>query len=274
LQIPAPLHEVSAPIQVELTTSTGSSPRLGPGYLLYVSASGTRESIWKLAKGIETELWNAQGVQVFGGPAISPDGRSIAFSIRRQEQTLLYTMRDDGTNAHVVSDSLRLQGAPAWEPDGKSITSAADVHGTPQLFRIPVDGQSPTLLVRQYSVDPAWSPDGQFMVYSGPDIGTAFSVSVLAVGPTARPLPNLELTRGARHLAFLPGGQKLVILRGEIKHKNLWIVDLKTGAEQQLSNLPNDFDVRDFDISSDGKEVVFERLQDRSDLRLMDLPAR
>jgi hypothetical protein len=55
--------------------------------------------------------------------------------------------------------------------------------------------------------------------------------------------------------------------------QNPWIVDLETGAEQQLSNLPNDFDVHDFDISSDSKEVVFERLQDRSDVRLMDLPA-
>jgi hypothetical protein len=49
---------------------------------------------------------------------------------------------------------------------------------------------------------------------------------------------------------------------------------LDTGEEQQLTNLPNDFDVRDFDISSDGKEVVFERFQERSDVRLMDLPPR
>jgi hypothetical protein len=49
---------------------------------------------------------------------------------------------------------------------------------------------------------------------------------------------------------------------------------VETGAEQQLTNLPDDFDVRDFDISSDGKQVVFERLQERSDVRLMDLPPR
>ena len=43
--------EVSAPAQISLTTSTGFSPRLGPNYLLYVSATGTGESIWKLANG-------------------------------------------------------------------------------------------------------------------------------------------------------------------------------------------------------------------------------
>jgi hypothetical protein len=40
----------------------------------------------------------------------------------------------------------------------------------------------------------------------------------------------------------------LVLLRGEIQHKNLWLVDLQTGAERQLTNLTPDFDIRDFDI--------------------------
>ncbi|HEY2822261.1 MAG TPA: hypothetical protein VGJ06_14555 [Candidatus Acidoferrum sp.] len=272
LQIPASLTEPSAPARISLTTTTGFSPRFGPGYLLYVSAGGAKESIWKLANGVETELWNAPGTQVFGGPAISSDGRSIAFSVRQHEQTLLYVMRDDGTNARIIAQSLKLQGAPAWEPDGKSITSATEVQSVPQLFRIPIDGSPPVPLVREYSVDPAWSPDGKFVVYSGPDIGAAFSVNAFTTDAATHPLPGLTLTRGARHLAFLPGGKKLVLLRGEIKHKNLWLVDVETGAGQQLSNLPDDFDVRDFDISSDGKEVVFERVQERSDVMLMDLP--
>jgi hypothetical protein len=50
------------------------------------------------------------------------------------------------------------------------------------------------------------------------------------------------------------------------------MVDLDTGAERQLTSLPADFDVRDFDLSADGHEVVFERVQERSDLVLLDLP--
>ena len=88
------------------------------------------------------------------------------------------------------------------------------------------------------------------------------------------PLPTLTLTRGARHLAFLPGGRALVLLRGEIQHKNLWLIDLETGAERQLTNLPPEFDIRDFDISPDGREVVLERVQERSNVVLLDLPRR
>jgi Tol biopolymer transport system component len=218
------------------------------------------------------ELWSGQGARVFGGPAVSPDGRHIAFSVRQHGQTSLYVMQADGTNARIVADSLDLQGAPAWAPDGRSITTAAVDHGIPHLFRVPVDGGPPTPFVQEYSVDPAWAPDGSFVVYSGPDIGTTFSVKAVTAAAAAHPLPALTLTRGARRLAFLPGGRSLVLLRGEIQHKNLWLIDLETGTERQLTNLTPDFNIRDFDISSDGRDVVLERVQEHSEVVLLDLP--
>ena len=67
------------------------------------------------------------------------------------------------------------------------------------------------------------------------------------------------------------GGHGLAFLRGGIEHKDLWLMDPETGAERQLTNLPGDFDIRDFDISPDGREVVLERVQERSDIVLLDL---
>jgi len=134
-----------------------------------------------------------------------------------------------------------------------------------------MDGRPPSRFVQDYSVDPTWAPDGRFVVYSGPDIGTTFSVKAVTAEAAEHPLPALTLTRGARHLAFLPGGRALVLLRGEIQHKNLWLIDLKTGASRQLTNLTPDFDIRDFDISPDGREVVLERVQESSDVVLLDL---
>ena len=204
-------------------------------------------------------------------PTISPDGRSIAFSVRQSGHTLLYVMHSDGTNARIVTDSLDLHGAPAWAPDGQSITTAVADHGIPHLYRVPVDGGPAALFVQEYAVDPAWAPDGRFVMYSGPDIGTTFSVKAVTSDAAAHPLPALTLTRGARRLAFLPGGRELVFLRGGIQHKNLWRIDLQTGAERQLTNLPPDFDVRDFDISADGREVALERVQEHSEVVLLDL---
>lgn len=266
--------EVSTPAPIPLSTGTGFSPRVGPNYLLYVSRTGTKDSIWKLENGTSSELWSNQEARILGGPAVSPDGRNIAFSVEQHGQTLLYTMQADGTNAKLVTNSLALEGAPTWAPDGRSITSAADDHGTPHLFRIPVDGLAPTVFIHEYSVDPEWTPDGRFVVYSGPDIGTTFSVKAATAEAAAQALPALTLTRGARHLAFVPGRKALAFLRGEIRHKNLWLMDLETGVERQLSNLNPDFDVVDFDISPAGHEVIFERVEERSDIVLLDLPRR
>jgi Tol biopolymer transport system component len=264
--------EMPEPARISLTTSTGFSPRLGLNYLLYVSATGTSESVWKLAGGTITELWSGLEAQVLGGPAISPDRRSIAFSIRQRGQSLLYVMEADGTNARILTDSLNLEGAPAWAPDGQSITSAVADGSVPRLFRVPVDGQPPAVFVQEYSVDPAWAPDGRFVVFSGPDIGAAFSAKAVTTEGAAHPLPAMVLTRGARRLVFLPGGQALVFLRGEIQHKDLWLIDLETGVERPWINLPADFDIRDFDISPDGREVVLERVEEHADVVLLDLP--
>ena len=133
--------------------------------------------------------------------------RASHFRSVKRVKRCLYTMQADGTNARIVTDTLDLDGDPAWAPDGQSITSAAVDHGVPRLFRVPLDGQPPKVFVEEYSVDPAWSPDGRFVVYSGPDIGTTFTVKAVTAEAAAVPLHALTLTRGARHLAFLPGGQ-------------------------------------------------------------------
>jgi Tol biopolymer transport system component len=246
---------------------------LRPNYLLYVSSTGTGDSIWKLAEGTSAELWRGKDVRIVGGPAIAPDGR-IAFSTKQGGRTQLHVMLPDGTSARVVSDSFEPFGDPAWAPDSQSITTAAEEQGVPHLFRVPLDGGSPVALTGQYSVDPAWAPDGSFVVYSGPDIGTTFAVKAMAADGAADPLPGLTLTRGARHLAFLAGGRRLVVLRGEIQHKNLWMIDLDTGTERQLTDFAPNFDICDFDITADGREVVLERVQESSDVVMLELPRR
>ncbi|HKS67779.1 MAG TPA: hypothetical protein VJR26_11110 [Candidatus Acidoferrales bacterium] len=271
LRIADSSRAASSPERISLTTAAGFAPRLGPDYLLYVSTNGTSDSIWKQANGAETELWSGAGARVIGAPAISRDGNSVAFSVREGGKSLLYVMRADGTEARVVAASLELEGAPAWAPDGRSITSACSDHGAPRLFRVPLDNGSPVALVRDYALDPAWSSDGGLLLYSGPDIGTTFSVKAATADGGARAMPPLTLTRGARHLAFLSGGDEFVCLRGDIEHKNLWLINLGTGAGRQLTNLPAGFDIRDFDISPNGRDVVLERLQKRSDIVLLEL---
>jgi Tol biopolymer transport system component len=259
------------PVPIALTTSTGFSPRLGPGYVLYVSAAGSGESLWKLANGSSAEVWRGEGARVLGGPAVAPDGRRVALSVRQRGRTFLYVMQEDGSSSRVVTDSLDLQGAPAWTPDGAAITSAASDRGVPCLVRVPVQGGPPLVLARSYALDPVWTPDGRSVLYSGPDIGATFTVNAIAVEAATRPFPPLKLPRGSRHLTFLPDGRTLVVLEGGVRHKDLYGVDLETGVERPLARLPQDFEILDFDLSPDGRQAVVERTEERTEVVLLDL---
>jgi len=265
--------DAAAATQIALTTGRGFSPRLGPGYLVYVSSTGASDGIWKLADGAATEVWSGPDARIIGGPEVAPDGRRLAFSVERGGKMLLYVINSDGTNERVVTDALHLRGSPAWAPDGQSIASAVDVGGTPRVFRISLAGAT-AALVQEYSLDPVWSPAGDLLVYSGADVGTTFPLRALAADAKPSAVPNLVLTRGARRVRFFQGRRALVVMRGEIEHKNLWLIDLEAGTERQLTNLPADFNVRDFDVSADGREIVLERVQEHSDIVLIDLAAR
>lgn len=262
--------EEAAASPITLPTAGGLSPRLGANFVLYVSSRSGSEGIWKLAAGTATELWTASNARIVGGPSIARDGRGITFVVEEQGRTRLYVMDDDGTNVRALTESMDLRGAPAWAPDGESIIVAAYHDGAPRLFRVSMDGRATVPFLSEHSIDPMWSPDGRFLAYSGPDVGTTFPVKAAAADGRPYPMPNLTLSRGARRLGFLPDRRGLIVLRGEIEHKNFWLVDLDNGTERRLTNFGRDFIIKDFDVSRDGREIVFDRVRENSDIVVID----
>jgi Tol biopolymer transport system component len=256
---------------LSLVSANGASPRLGANFLLYLSWQGERQGIWALTPGMTREIWRSGAhSRIVGGPAISSNGKRIAFSVADSGRTLLYMMDNDGSHIRVLSDSLALRGNPDWAPDEQSIVSAVIRDGEPRLTRIFLNGDAPLPLVSEYSIDPVWSPDGRFLVYSGADVGTTFPLRAAAADGRPYPLPSVMLTRGARRVAFFRDSQSLVILSGEIGHKNFSLLDLRTGVQRVLAELPADFAIHDFDISAAGSEIVFDRVQMTSDLALIE----
>ena len=146
--------------------------------------------------------------------------------------------------------------------------------GEPQLFKIPVDGGTPVSLVKEYSIDPIWAPSGQFLVYSGADVGTTFSVKAVNADGTPRQLPEPDSHPGRQASGLSGRRDALVILKGDVSHKEFWLVDLKTGRERQLTNLGREFAIGDFDVSADGREIIFDRAREESDIVVFDLPDR
>jgi serine/threonine protein kinase/Tol biopolymer transport system component len=267
-----PVDELRAR-RITLPTTHGLSPRFGPDYMVYRASTSGNDGLWKVAEGQKpTELWDGRDGRVAAAPAIAPNGRQIAFTVRRGGVTRLHVMNADGSSVRQVTEELDVRGSPAWSPDGRWIAIAANRGGQPALFKLPIDGGAPALLVPDFALDPVWSPSGRFLIYSGPDVGTTFTLKAVGADGSPYPLPELVLIRGSRRVAFLGGDDALVTLKGEISYKEIWVRDLKTGRERQLTALGRGFTIGDFDISPDGREVLFDRSRDESDIVLIERP--
>jgi len=253
-----------------LVAASGSSPRLGPDFVLFVASRGARQGLWVLQNHATREVWSSATARVIGAPAVAPDGRRIAFVTEEGGKTRLYVIGVDGSDLRVVGDSLSLRGSPAWTADGRSLLAAVVREGEPRLTRISLSGEPAAQLLSEYSLDPVRSPGGQYLVYSGADVGTTFPLRAAATDGRPYPLPALLLTRGARRVAFLKDQHTLVVLRGDIGHKDFWLVDLQSGAERELVRLPRDFNTREFDVSADGTRILLDRVQESSELTLIE----
>jgi Tol biopolymer transport system component/DNA-binding winged helix-turn-helix (wHTH) protein len=255
---------------IDIRTPRGLSPRVAGDFMVYRAPRAGRDGIYKLAAGITTELWSGVEGRVIAGPALAPDGRRLAFPVQRRGRTRLYVMNIDGSGLQRLAEELDVRGAPSWSPDGNWIAIGAMSSGTPRLFKIPLTGGAPVALGKGYALDPAWSPSGSFVVFSTADVGTNFSIAAVNADGTPHELPPLVLSRGSRRLDFLDERQ-LVVLKGDLSHKELWAIDLQSGAERRLTDLGRGPQVQDFDISDDAREIVFDRVREESDIVLMEL---
>ncbi len=266
---PEPADPAAQIAPVKLVTNA-ATPRLSGSTLVYTSASGDVEGIWVKRGESAHEIWRSKRAHVLSAPAISDDGQHIAFSTSEDGKTVLNVVDLDGSHFRRIADSLLLRGSAAWSADGLSVLSAVVRDGEPRLTRIFLNGEPPTPFVAEYSIDPVWSPDHRFVVYSGADIGTTFPLRAAAPDGRPHPIAGVMLTRGARRVAFYPASESLVILDGEIGHKNFWLLDLASGAKRLLARLPADEDVRDFDVSPADAEIVFDRIEASSEMAVID----
>ena len=242
--------------------------------MFYMSARGSGDGLWKVENGQVSEVWRGVDGALFEPPAVSPDGKRVAIVVRRDGKRRLTLMSADGTGAHTLADALDIEGASGqaaadWSPDGKWIaTGGRDVQG-PALFKVPVDGGTPVRLVEGKFVNPIWSPDGHLIVYGGRSV--VGQIELRGVGPDGDPvdLPQVQVRPGGYR--FLPDGRGMLYLP-RIQGQDFWLLDLATKQSRMVARVENQGALRTFDITPDGKYIVFDRSRQNSNVVLIDRP--
>ena len=265
------IAEESAARRFSVPNVRSASPRFGPNYLLYLSATGTAAGLWKYKDGASTELWKGTEGALRFAPAVSPDGSQICFSVRRQGKSLLHITRADGTDMRPLAQELDVRDTASWSPDGRWIAVSASQGEKSPLFKVPVRGGAPIRLLDSVTFNPVWSPDGRVIVYSESLAGAIYQVKAVTPDGVAVRLPELWVRSEGHRYRFLPNGKALVLMQGEFRRQDFWLLDFRSDGLRQLTNLRPGSLIRSFDVSPDGKQIVFDRVRENSDIVLIDL---
>ena len=147
------------------------------------------------------------GLGLTSAPAISPDGRSLAFTASQiGALSRLYVRRLGEADAHgiPVTEASR---QPFWAPDGKSLGYFA----RGRLMKVAVAGGAPVdICSADGSHGGAWGSNGTIIFSSEPEGGLS---SVSATGGTPVPATLLDTSRDEnshRWPKFLPDGRHFV----------------------------------------------------------------
>jgi Tol biopolymer transport system component len=253
-------------------TERALAPRFSGSSLFYLSSLGTGDGLWRLRDGQATEIWKGANGALRETPAVSPDGGRVAIVLRRNGKRQLDVLSSDGAELQPIADGIVAQGSSCWSPDGRWIvTGGSDAIG-PGLFKIPLDGGPAGRLADGQALNPVWSPDGSLIVYAGTNVRTF--APLLAVRPdgTSVKLPEIKLRRLGERVRFSPDGKSLIYMQGLLASQDFWLLDLASMKSRPLTRLQNLATMRTFDVTSDGKQIVFDRLRENSQVVMIDLP--
>jgi dipeptidyl aminopeptidase/acylaminoacyl peptidase len=181
-----------------------------------------------------------------GSPAISPDGRRVAYTVRETnwEENAYETeiWIGDGSGTRQLTNAKKSSQQPAWSRDGRWLAFLSDRDSKRQIYRIDVNGgEAERLTSGEEDVNAfAWSPDSTRIAFTMTD-------------PVAESMKDRERQFG-----------EMRIEDQDRRMTHLYVLDVadraaaatKAPAPRQLTK--DDIVVGSFDWSPSGKQIAFD----------------
>jgi tricorn protease len=187
-------------------------------------------------------------------PAISPDGKTIAFSFRGH----LFTVPAAGGLAVPLTAGPAHDSSPVWSPDGKLIAFASDRYGHYDVFVTSSQGGAARRLTTYSTeaVPTSFTSDGQFVLFNAYRTGSAqssqfpvrFLPQLYQVSIQGGRAAEMLLTTPAIHAQYDQAGNRILYedVKGYEdpwrKHetfaiaRDIWLYDARNGDHTKLSN--------------------------------------
>jgi len=167
-------------------------------------------------------------------PAVSPDGRRIAFSSGRGGNLDIYVMDANGSNLTQLTSSRGFDEWPAWSPDGRTLVFVSDRTGNVEIYTIPANGGPEQRLTDHPADDwPAvWSPDGRRLLFASNRDGNWNLFLLELAGGT---LTRLTSDPGdEREPAWSPDGRTLAFAHSSGDNWNIFTIPAPSAAPAEI----------------------------------------
>jgi dipeptidyl aminopeptidase/acylaminoacyl peptidase len=176
-------------------------------------------------------------------PQVSPDGRDVLFTRADSDWkvgkrvTHIWRTRVDGSQTVQLTSGAEGETTPRWSPDGKTIafTAKRGADEFAQLYLLPTEGGEGRQLTTHATAvsDIVWAPDGASLYFKAADAKSA--------------------DEKARDRAR----DDVYAYDENYKQTHVWKVAVASKEERRITD--GDFSVIDFDLSGDGKRMVYQR---------------
>lgn len=214
------------------------SPR---GDALYVNDGGAIYR-WPLGYGARTKVTEPPSANNDFYPAISPDGRWIAFARQTSNSTYdLYAARlsDDHPvePVRLTTDRTDIRGL-AWSPDGAAILFSSRRSGTHELWQASLHDHSlrHVPIGSREAIDPTIDQRGSLLAYT--ELTQNTNIWRLPLGPAGHAVPERAIASSGRNNSpqYSPDGQRIAFVSDRSGAWELWVCGADGSQPRQLTS--------------------------------------